>query len=234
MRDVAATTTRAAEVVTTNCRSVTGWSSPSRRCATVSPRTCSRCCGAWTSQPSREPSPRCDRCSAPWASRSSPVCGYTPSPTRSPPSRRPVSRADTISTDIRVRRPPAGQPGRKQFISGKHRFNTVKATTLCDESERLIWVGAWRPGRVYDQTAIASDGIWCNECDASAMKGCVRSARRWRPRSVASDKCWIVRIRRLGDGHCAQVTLRSHRAPPVFSSIAGNSAAMTSRWHCAR
>jgi hypothetical protein len=62
-------------------------------------------------------------------------------------------------TDIAVRRPKAGRPGRRAFVSGKHRRNTIKTTAICDQARRLLWVGATRPGRMHDQTAMKTEGI---------------------------------------------------------------------------
>ena len=58
-----------------------------------------------------------------------------------------------------VRRPRAGRPGRRAFVRGKRRQNTVKATTISDGQGRTLWSGARRPGRVRDQTAVRTEGI---------------------------------------------------------------------------
>lgn len=63
------------------------------------------------------------------------------------------------ATEIRVRRPRAHRPGRRAFISGKLRQNTVKATVVADERGATIWCGAVRPGRIHDQTALRIEGI---------------------------------------------------------------------------
>jgi hypothetical protein len=62
-------------------------------------------------------------------------------------------------TETQVRRPRANRLGRRAFISGKKRQNTIKATTLCDGQGRTLWAGAVRPGRMHDQTAIRTEGI---------------------------------------------------------------------------
>ncbi len=62
-------------------------------------------------------------------------------------------------TETQVRRPKAGRPGRKAFVSGKKKQNTVKTTTIGDGSGRLLWSGADRPGRMHDQTAMRTEGI---------------------------------------------------------------------------
>lgn len=62
-------------------------------------------------------------------------------------------------TEVRVRRPKAGRPGRRAFVSGKMRQNTKKATVITDEEGRTLWTGAIRPGRMHDQTAVNTEGI---------------------------------------------------------------------------
>ena len=62
-------------------------------------------------------------------------------------------------TEVQVRRPPAGRPGRRAFVSGKKKQNTGKATAISDGAGRLLWLGAFRPGRMHDVTALRSEGI---------------------------------------------------------------------------
>lgn len=62
-------------------------------------------------------------------------------------------------TEVQVRRPQAGKPGRRAFISGKKKQNTKKATVATDEKGRTLWAGAFRPGRMHDQTAVRTEGI---------------------------------------------------------------------------
>ena len=62
-------------------------------------------------------------------------------------------------SEIQVRRPKAGRPGRRAFVSGKKKMNTIKFTKISDERGRTLWDGAFRPGRVHDQTALRTDGI---------------------------------------------------------------------------
>ncbi|MFI1153996.1 transposase family protein [Streptomyces sp. NPDC020817] len=71
-------------------------------------------------------------------------------------------RIDGMETQ--VNRPRAGRPGRRAFVSGKHRQNTLKTTTISDHQGRTLWSGAlWsgalRPGRMNDQTALRTEGI---------------------------------------------------------------------------
>lgn len=62
-------------------------------------------------------------------------------------------------TEVQVRRPKAKRPGRKAFISGKKKQNTEKATMISDGQGRELWLGAIRPGRMHDVTAVRTEGI---------------------------------------------------------------------------
>src|SRR5512135_2034047 len=62
-------------------------------------------------------------------------------------------------TEVQVRRPAAGRPGRRAFVSGKKKQNTIKATVISDGNGRLLWAGAFRPGRMHDVTALRTEGI---------------------------------------------------------------------------
>jgi hypothetical protein len=62
-------------------------------------------------------------------------------------------------TEVQVRRPRASKPGRRAFVSGKKKMNTKKATVVTDGEGRTLWAGAFRPGRMHDQTAVRSEGI---------------------------------------------------------------------------
>jgi hypothetical protein len=63
------------------------------------------------------------------------------------------------ATEVQVRRPPANRPGRRAFVSGKRKQNTIKTTTISDRHGRTLWAGAVRPGRMHDQTAVKTEGI---------------------------------------------------------------------------
>ena len=62
-------------------------------------------------------------------------------------------------TEVQVRRPSPGRPGRRAFVSGKKKQNTKKATVITDQAGATLWTGAFRPGRMHDQTALKTDGI---------------------------------------------------------------------------
>ena len=61
-------------------------------------------------------------------------------------------------TEVQVRRPQANKPGRRAFVSGKKKQNTKKATVITDGEGRTLWSGAFRPGRMHDQTAVRTEG----------------------------------------------------------------------------
>ena len=62
-------------------------------------------------------------------------------------------------TEVQVRRPAANRPGRRAFVSGKKKQNTIKSTAISDGAGRLLWLGAFRPGRMHDVTAVRTEGI---------------------------------------------------------------------------
>jgi DDE superfamily endonuclease/Helix-turn-helix of DDE superfamily endonuclease len=62
-------------------------------------------------------------------------------------------------TETQVRRPAAKRPGRRAFVSGKRKQNTIKTTAISDGPGRTLWAGAARPGRMHDQTAVKTEGI---------------------------------------------------------------------------
>ena len=62
-------------------------------------------------------------------------------------------------TEVQVRRPAANRPGRRAFVSGKKKQNTGKATAISDGAGRLLWLGAFRPGRMHDVTALRTEGV---------------------------------------------------------------------------
>ena len=62
-------------------------------------------------------------------------------------------------TEVQVRLPAANRPGRRAFVSGKKKQNTGKATAISDGAGPLLWLGAFRPGRMHDVTALRTEGI---------------------------------------------------------------------------
>lgn len=63
------------------------------------------------------------------------------------------------ATEVQVRRPAAGRGGRRAFVSGKRKQNTMKATVIADHQGRSLWTDALRPGRRHDATAARAAGI---------------------------------------------------------------------------
>ncbi|MFE5511646.1 transposase family protein [Streptomyces sp. NPDC056529] len=63
------------------------------------------------------------------------------------------------ATEVQVRRPTAGRGGRRAFVSGKKKQNTMKATVVADRHGHTLWAGNPRPGRMHDTTAIRGEGI---------------------------------------------------------------------------
>ncbi|MFI5705439.1 transposase family protein [Streptomyces xanthochromogenes] len=63
------------------------------------------------------------------------------------------------ATEVQVRRPLAGRGGRRSFVSGKKKQNTMKATVVADRQGRTLWTVALRPGRMHDTTAARNEGI---------------------------------------------------------------------------
>jgi len=62
-------------------------------------------------------------------------------------------------TEVQVRRPRPHRPGRRAYVSGKKKQNTIKTTLVGDERGRLLFAGAFRPGRQHDVTAMRTEGI---------------------------------------------------------------------------
>ncbi|MCZ9352526.1 transposase [Streptomyces mutabilis] len=63
------------------------------------------------------------------------------------------------ATEIQVPRPPANRGGRRAFVSGETKQNTMKATVIADWRGRTLWTDALRPGRMHDATAARNEGI---------------------------------------------------------------------------
>jgi hypothetical protein len=63
------------------------------------------------------------------------------------------------ATEIRVRRPRQGRPGRKAFVSGKLKQNTIKTTVAADHHAATLWCGATRSARMHDVTAARAEGV---------------------------------------------------------------------------
>jgi hypothetical protein len=62
-------------------------------------------------------------------------------------------------TEVQVRRPRANRAGRKAFVWGKKKQNTMKPTVVGDGDGRMLWAGATRPGHMHDAIAVRTEGI---------------------------------------------------------------------------
>jgi hypothetical protein len=104
------------------------------------------------------------------------------------------------ATEIQVRRPAAGRGGRRAFVSGKKKENTMKATVIADHQGRTLWTDALRPGRMHDATATRNDGIgtcfqhfptWkCSWMTATSVSGVTTPAgRSHRPENRTRSLC---------------------------------------------
>ena len=62
------------------------------------------------------------------------------------------------ATEVRVRRPAAGRAGRRRFVSGKARANTVKVLVITDAERRLLFCGRNLPGAIHDLTQVRQAG----------------------------------------------------------------------------
>jgi hypothetical protein len=64
-----------------------------------------------------------------------------------------------VRTETQARRPRANRPGRRAFVSGKRKQNTIKTTTISDGRGRTLWAGRCAQARMHDQTAVTTEGI---------------------------------------------------------------------------
>ena len=85
--------------------------------------------------------------------------------------------------ETQVRRPQAGRPGRRAFVSGKRKQNTIKTTTFSDGQGRMLLSGVVRPGRMHDQTAVRTEGIAEQFRNRPGVKAKVDSGYQGWPRS---------------------------------------------------
>ncbi|MEV6808945.1 hypothetical protein [Streptomyces sp. NPDC051129] len=81
-------------------------------------------------------------------------------------------RIDGMETQ--ARRPKAGRPGRRAFISGKRKQNTIKTTTMSDHQGRTLCAGAERPAACTTR----------QPCGPRASRSISASTHRSKPRST--------------------------------------------------
>ncbi|MCT9077864.1 transposase [Streptomyces fulvoviolaceus] len=79
-------------------------------------------------------------------------------------------------------------PADARSVSGKMRQNTKKTTVVTDEKGRTLWAGAFRPGRIHDQTAVKTEG------SATCSSGTRRSRQRGSSQCKVSS---VTLMRRL-------------------------------------
>ncbi|MGW0971573.1 transposase family protein [Streptomyces sp. NPDC002516] len=77
-------------------------------------------------------------------------------------------------TDMQVCR-----PGRKAFVSGKKKQNTIKTTTFSEGQGHNLFSGVVQPGRMHDQTAVRTEVIAEQFC--------------WRPKDKTEVDEWLPR-----------------------------------------
>src|SRR6201993_236334 len=146
---------------TTTCRSPTVSSSPWSTCGSSSRMPRWQSCTGWTGPRSAARSGRSARCSPPAGSPcpTSPACGCGPWPTCSPTPPPKALNCGSTAPKCRSGVRPRGKPGRRAFVSGKKKQNTKKATVITGPRGNTLWAGAFRPGRMHDQTAVRTEGI---------------------------------------------------------------------------
>jgi hypothetical protein len=104
-------------------------------------------------------------------------------------------------TETQVRRPRAHRVGRRAFVSGKRKQNTIKTTVCSDEHGRTLWSGAIRPGRMHDPTAVKTEGI----CDLLRQRSAVK---------VRVDEGYRGLGTAFPEQVCARRASRSRTRPP--------------------
>ncbi|WLW49855.1 hypothetical protein [Streptomyces sp. YU58] len=89
---------------------------------------------------------------------------------RTPPD--VFARAEAEAVELRldgaetqVRRPQRGRPGRRAFVSGKWKQNTIKTTTFSDGQGRMLLSGVVRPGRMRGQITVPPKKPKGDACD---------------------------------------------------------------------
>jgi hypothetical protein len=119
------------------------------------------------------------------------------------------------ATETQVRRPRAHRVGRRAFVSGKRRQNTIKTTTCSDHAGRTLWTGAVRPGRRHDQTRSRPRGSATCLASVPASRSASTRATGGRPRRSPAGPCPATQASqgRAGPG---PGPLRAAAAPAVL------------------
>ena len=154
-------------------------SSPPRLPAVPAPHAALAVCTASTAPRSRAVG-EIGRCSRPRVRvPARPACGCAPGRrVRLRAARGVELRLD--GTEVQVRRPRAGKPGRRAFVSGKKKQNTKKATVVTDEEGRTLWAGRFARGGCMTRP----------RCGPRASPTCSRSIPRSRPKSTPGTAAW--------------------------------------------
>ena len=92
------------------------------------------------------------------------------------------ARCGIDGTEVQVRRPRAGRPGRRAFVSGKKKQNTIKPTAIGDGQGRLLWLGRSGPAGCTTSP----------RCAPTASKTCSAAIPMSRPRSMPGTRAWPV------------------------------------------
>ena len=125
-------------------------------------------------------------------------------------------------SEIQVRRPKAHRPGRRAFVSGKKKQNTIKFTKICDGRGRTLRDAVFRPGRMHDQTALQ------NRRDRRpAANSSPTSRPRWTP---ATGACTATTPPRSASRRRNQPRTRRRRRPQPGSKPGTPSHRRGSAW----
>ncbi|WP_207786268.1 transposase family protein [Micromonospora globispora] len=135
-------------------------------------------------------------------------------------------------TEVQVRRPRAGRPGRKAFVSGRKKQNTIKTTTFSDRQGRTLFSGVIRPGRMHDQTAARTEGIaehfrHCPKVKAEVDEGYWGLANEF-PSQVTAPPGKPKKDASLGDHHNRRETRRRQSSRRICVE---HTSAEYKQWH---
>ncbi|MFF1298396.1 transposase family protein [Streptomyces sp. NPDC058296] len=111
-------------------------------------------------------------------------------------------------TEVQVRRPRAHRPGRKAFVSGKKKQNTINTTSFSDHQGHPVLSGIVRPDRMRDRTCVRSEGIAEQFRQHPRVKAGVDNGYR----GLAIEFPDIRSLRRQGSSPTTPATARSGRA----------------------
>lgn len=129
------------------------------------------------------------------------------------------------ATEVRVRRPQAGDPARSRFTSGKSRSNAVKALVFTDERGRLLYCEDTLPGSCADITQAHHAGVVSYSTGPWTCRSSPTPATRVWPRRLAGKSS--RHLVSAADGTCrtSSGSWRITNAPgsPTPRGVAGSS-----------